>query len=254
MNSEKYCLTWYAYSDHLKDMMKEMMNDDFTDVTLVTEDKKHIKAHKNILSACSPVFKEIVKIDKNGKQIIYLKGINFSELESIIQFIYLGEATFYEERMNEFLDVARSLEIKELCNAQIETNDDEELSQSDPETSTEKCEEQIRSSKLVNQASKVNRDKREVVKVDGKYSCDQCDSQFTLQGTLNRHIRSKHEGVEYSCDDCVYQSSRLDNLKKHIESKHQGVKYACDWCYYLATQKGDLKKHIKSQHVGVKYT
>ena len=62
MHKEKYTLTWNAYSDHLRNMMKEMLNDDFTDVTLVSEDRKYIKAHKNILSACSPVFREIVKI------------------------------------------------------------------------------------------------------------------------------------------------------------------------------------------------
>ena len=50
MNQEKYSLSWQNYSDHLKSMMKDMMEDeDFSDVTLVTEDKKHIKAHVNIL-------------------------------------------------------------------------------------------------------------------------------------------------------------------------------------------------------------
>ena len=56
-------------------MMKEMMNDDFADVTLVSEDRKHIRAHKNILSACSPVLKDIVKLDQNAKPIIYMRGI-----------------------------------------------------------------------------------------------------------------------------------------------------------------------------------
>ena len=46
MHQEKYTLTWHSYSDHLKTMMKElMMNEDFSDVTLVTEDKKEIKAN-----------------------------------------------------------------------------------------------------------------------------------------------------------------------------------------------------------------
>ena len=56
MHPKKYSLTWDAYSNHLRNMMKEMKNDDFADVTLVTEDMEHIRAHKNILSASSPVF------------------------------------------------------------------------------------------------------------------------------------------------------------------------------------------------------
>ena len=35
MHPDKYALTWEAYSDHLKNMMKEMMNDEYTDVTLM---------------------------------------------------------------------------------------------------------------------------------------------------------------------------------------------------------------------------
>ena len=62
MHQEKYSLTWHTYSDHLRDLMKELMiNEDFSDITLVTEDKKQIKANINILSACSPIFREILK-------------------------------------------------------------------------------------------------------------------------------------------------------------------------------------------------
>ena len=103
MHQDKYSLKWHTYSDHLKTMMKElMMNEDFSDVTLISEDKKHIKANISILSACSPVFRDILKKEKNYHQIMYLRGIQFFEMESIIQFIYLGEATFYKERMDEF--------------------------------------------------------------------------------------------------------------------------------------------------------
>ena len=46
MHPVKYSLKWQTYSDHLKSMLKELMfNEDFSDVTLVTEDKKQIKAH-----------------------------------------------------------------------------------------------------------------------------------------------------------------------------------------------------------------
>ena len=39
-----------------------------------------------------------------------------------MQFIYLGEARFYEERMREFLQVSKELEIKELSTS-MEIND-----------------------------------------------------------------------------------------------------------------------------------
>ena len=60
MDYKKYTLTWHTYSDHLRDILKNISSDVFfADVTLVTDDKKQIKAHRNILSACSSVFKEI---------------------------------------------------------------------------------------------------------------------------------------------------------------------------------------------------
>ena len=82
-----------------------------------------------------------MRLEKSTKPIIYLKGINFSELEPIIQFIYLGEATFYEDRLNEVLDVGRSLEIRELGKAQTGTND--KSSTNDVLTTTGNSEEQI---------------------------------------------------------------------------------------------------------------
>lgn len=81
------------------------MNDDFSDVTLVSEDRKHIKAHRNILTFCSPVFRYLMNLDKNSNTIIYLRGVQFSYLESVVKFIYLGEATMQEDSMNEFLNV-----------------------------------------------------------------------------------------------------------------------------------------------------
>ena len=65
----------------------------YADVTLISDDKKLLKAHRNILSACSPVLKDILQIDtQNIQAVIYLRGIQYSEIESIMQFMYLGEA------------------------------------------------------------------------------------------------------------------------------------------------------------------
>ena len=102
-SQEKYTLTWHNYSDHLREALQEMMTtSEFADVTLITDDKQQIRAHRNILSAASPVFKSILQLNStNTNPVIYLRGIQYSEMESIMQFIYLGEARLYEERMNE---------------------------------------------------------------------------------------------------------------------------------------------------------
>ena len=87
---EKYTLHWHSYSDHFREALKEMMTtSEFADVTLVTDDKQQIRAHRNILSAWSPVFKNILQLDSNNANpLIYLRGIQYSEMESIMQFIY----------------------------------------------------------------------------------------------------------------------------------------------------------------------
>ena len=253
MHQEKYSLTWHTYSDHLKNMMKElMMNEDFSDVTLITEDKKKIKANICILSACSPVFEDILKKEKNSSQIMYLRGVQFSEMESIMQFIYLGEATFYSERIDEFLSVAKSLEIKELCNAETETNDELENESHSSDLvppSNEKIKEQTHN--IDQQAQQVNRDC--VVAVNDKYDCKQCQTTYCDRSSLRRHKKAIHVGIKYACGKCDYNASQQSHLTRHIQSIHDGVKYACDQCDYNATQQYDLTKHILSKHEDVKY-
>ena len=47
-------------TDHLKKMLQEVINlNELSDVTLISDDSKFIKAHKVILSAVSPTFKEM---------------------------------------------------------------------------------------------------------------------------------------------------------------------------------------------------
>ena len=49
---------------------------------------------------------------QNNHPIIYLRGIQYSEIEFILQFIYLGEAKMFHERVDEFCLVEKNLEIR----------------------------------------------------------------------------------------------------------------------------------------------
>ena len=116
MAQEQFNLNWHTYNDHLKEMMGNLLESNETaDVTLVCEDKTKFKAHKLVLISCSPVFQSIINdLPKIGYSVIYLRGVLAQEMKSILQFMYLGQATFYHDRMNEFLNVAKSLEVKEI--------------------------------------------------------------------------------------------------------------------------------------------
>ena len=96
---EKDYLKWQTFSDHLQLMFKDLYEEEkHSDVTLVSDDQTQFKAHKIVLSACSPVFKMITDNNPSQHSLIYLRGIQSYEMESILQFMYLGEGKFYYER------------------------------------------------------------------------------------------------------------------------------------------------------------
>ena len=196
-----------------------MTSSEFADVTLVTDDKQQIRAHRNILSAASPVFKSILQIDSNNTNpVIYLRGIQHSEMESIMQFIYLGEARFYEDRMSEFLTVSKNLEIKELSNG-IEMKDE---TTSDHEESNENnvadenmditrapphdddggnVEPQAKTEPITANDTANTRGRRtKIVTGDARFECQDCERTFSGPSGLWQHTKFQHEGVKYACN------------------------------------------------------
>jgi len=260
MNQEKYNLNWHTYSDHLQDLLHNMRKMEYlTDVTLVCDDQKQFKAHKIVLSACSTVFKNIIDSLPLNSSVIYLRGIQHQEIDSILEFMYLGVATFYQERMNEFMNVAKNLKIKEISNIDEEFNEDlleTAHHQNNDQEEANGTDDQI-SDQFINTNLKTNADtnnsKSVVQNTDNKFSCDQCNKQFSGKQILKIHIQSKHEGVMFACNQCDKKFTQQGHLATHIKSKHEGVKYPCNQCDYQATQHGNLITHIKSKHEGVKY-
>ena len=79
-HQEKYTIKCQSYPDNLREALEEMLTSrEFADVTLFTDDKQQIRAHRNILSASSPLFKKILQLDSNANPVIYLRGIQHSE-------------------------------------------------------------------------------------------------------------------------------------------------------------------------------
>ena len=208
-------------------MMNELMtNEDFSDVTLVTDDKKYIKAHMNILGTASPFFKEIFQKERSSHPTIYLRGIQFFVIESIMQFIYLGKATFFEERMDEFLAVAKSLEIKELCNAKSETDNSTETNtdeDDDPSTVDQVTIPEVQTAQ--NDTDK--NDVEELAKSSAPYNCEECakegkDYSPSVQSLFEGHIKVKHPFYQpFKCEKCDFKSNRKANVNRHVIRHHK---------------------------------
>merc|ERR1712126_408993 len=115
MTNEKFTLTWHSYASHFQQVLGTLLETgESSDVTLVCDDQVKFKAHKFVLKACSQVFENILEETNELKSVVYLRGENQLELKPILEFIYSGQASFYQERMKEFLRVGKDLQIKEI--------------------------------------------------------------------------------------------------------------------------------------------
>ena len=135
--ADKYTLNWHTFTDHLQLMFKDLYEEGKnSDVTLVCDDQTQFKAHKIVLSACSPVFKKIIDNNPSPHPLIYLRGIQNYEMEPILQFMYLGEGKFRYNRMGEIMKVAKDLKVNEINNGVEMKNKKEDIN----EETDEDCE------------------------------------------------------------------------------------------------------------------
>jgi len=118
MSSEKFCLRWNDFEGNISSAFRELREDkDFFDVTLACADEQ-IQAHRVILSACSPFFRNVLKRNPHQHPLLYLKGVTYNDLQSVLNFMYHGEVNVAQEELNSFLAVAEDLKVKGLTQTQ----------------------------------------------------------------------------------------------------------------------------------------
>ncbi|XP_063696278.1 protein tramtrack, alpha isoform-like isoform X2 [Culicoides brevitarsis] len=124
MASQRFCLRWNNHQTNLLSVFDQLLHaETFTDVTLAVEGQ-YLKAHKMVLSACSPYFQQIFTNHPEKHPIVILKDVPFADMKCLLDFMYRGEVSVDQERLTAFLRVAESLRIKGLT----EVNDDNKAS------------------------------------------------------------------------------------------------------------------------------
>ena len=123
VSNVKFSLCWNDIESNINGAFKAMREQrDFFDVTLACDDEQ-IQAHKVILSAYSPFFKNIFRRNPHQHPLLYLYGVSYTDLQSVLSFIYDGEVSVAQEDLKSFLALAENLKVKGLNQ---ETNSEEE--------------------------------------------------------------------------------------------------------------------------------
>ena len=130
MSAEKLCLKWNDFQENTLSSYKELRTEkEFTDFTLACGDGQQALVHKVVLIISSPLFRNLLKTNRNPHPMIIMRGVNMDDLVAMMDFIYFGEANVLQENLDTFLALANELQLKGLtgdCN----TSDDVNRSQS----------------------------------------------------------------------------------------------------------------------------
>ncbi|XP_039284541.1 longitudinals lacking protein, isoforms A/B/D/L-like isoform X1 [Nilaparvata lugens] len=114
---QQFCLRWNNHQSTLISVFDSLLeNSVLVDCTLAA-DGQQLKAHKVVLSACSPYLETILSQHHDKHPIIILKDVKFAELRAMLEYMYRGEVNISQEQLGNFLKAAETLQIKGLTDS-----------------------------------------------------------------------------------------------------------------------------------------
>ncbi|XP_018332979.1 broad-complex core protein isoforms 1/2/3/4/5 isoform X2 [Agrilus planipennis] len=118
VDTQHFCLRWNNYQSSITSAFENLRDDeDFVDVTLAC-DGKSLKAHRVVLSACSPYFRELLKSTPCKHPVIVLQDVAWTDLHALVEFIYHGEVNVHQRSLSSFLKTAEVLRVSGLTQQQ----------------------------------------------------------------------------------------------------------------------------------------
>nr|XP_022916962.1 protein jim lovell isoform X1 [Onthophagus taurus] len=109
-----YSLRWNNHQNHILTAFDALLQaETLVDVTLVCAETS-VRAHKVVLSACSPFFQRIFSENPCKHPVIVLKDFSGWEVQAIVDFMYKGEISVGREQLQSLIKAAESLQIRGL--------------------------------------------------------------------------------------------------------------------------------------------
>ena len=253
ITNEKLSLQWNDFRINITSAFKDLRLDhDFTDVTLACEDGQ-VDVHKLVLISSSPFFKNLLKRNKHNHPLIYMKGIRFEDLSTLMDLIYQGEANVDRANLDNFLALGRELQMKGLQEnviAEMVERQNESIWITKQETESVKTEI-FRENTYHHQ----NDQSKATTASDCKSNVAlQGSSNFTDLSDLRQKVKSlmgpSENGVPRvkKCNICGKEGERTV-LRNHIEANHlTGVKIPCHMCSKVFQTRCSQAMHSSRTH------
>ena len=251
--SDIFSLKWNDYQSNWNKALNELRKDnDLTDITLISDDKVKFSAHKVLLSSCSNLFKFILKSSAQENPLLYLCGVNSTNLGLILDYVYYGEVNIYQEQLDSFLESAQMLEIQGL------KGDKEDK----PDNFNEEPEQDIRHMKTkysaqVDDKTLVGMDnagKTIKTKFSRSSSMDvkKIDVKTMTSEDIDKKMRELYEKTEkgWRCMACGHTTSGRvsSNIRQHVETHLNGLVYTCGICNKEFRTSPSLNQHKGKYH------
>ena len=290
MSINKVTLSWNDFESSASNTIRRLwLDQDFSDVTLVTEDERQFTAHKVVLITGSQLFRNLFTAAAHPSPLLFLPGVRSEQLKLLLEFLYIGECQLPEcqlpeHDLKEFLAVAAKLKISGLVE-DIDNIEEQQRSGShedktgsrhegnpkdvplveEPEFIVDN-ENRIADERKVSSSPQENATKGQVSeseepKHDTEISaaktnkntefCKLCKETFANKICLIDHMKALHAETRHFCNLCERSYAQESNLVMHIETKHEGKRYDCNDCDFQSTRKSVLDIHIRFHHKGI---
>ena len=263
MGQAEYLLEQKDFLSNYVGSFQQLKEDkELLDVTLACEDET-VEAHKVVLSACSPFFRNVFKKATHVNPFIYLKGVSHKDLVALLDYIYTGQTKVLAEDVDRFIQVGKDLQVKGLADEEdevIENTKDKKARKTKKKRKTEELTNTSHDATNENDTSppdefslvdtpKTSLDiKKEKVDVDNK-------KPVKLLSELSKKIEKikDEEGISmWKCKDCGKILKSKGKLQMHVEIHLEGFSHICSHCGKSHKTRNAMQAHKSIVHRGNK--
>ena len=248
---EKFCLKWTDFERNVCTAFGSLRKDeDFTDVTLASEDGHQIEAHRVILGASSPFFQTLLKKNKHAHPLIYMRGIKSIDLVAIVDFLYYGETNVYQDNLESFLNIAEELSLRGLSGGKEDDYDK-------PTTNTPKPKPQSNTPKLqvpqivqndistVSMPEQVKTEFNTIVVSNISFTGElhELDESIKTMMALGQNRTPDGKTTATVCQFCGKEGYKTQ-IRDHIEANHvDGLVVPCSLCGKTFRSRNAMRVH-----------